>query len=97
MESSKLINYLTNMCQSGQATAVAFGSGYLKFRKEKKTSPFNLLKFLGIRKLPVRFFLILEMMVLCWDDYLSMKKIMIMVYTIFFEGNSFLVMSDSYL
>jgi hypothetical protein len=28
---------------------------------------------------------------------LSMKKIMIMVYTIFFEGNSFLVMSDSYL
>ncbi len=29
------------MCQSGQATAVAFGSGYLKFQKEKKNLPFQ--------------------------------------------------------
>jgi hypothetical protein len=46
------------MCQSGQATAVAFGSGYLKFqKKKKKTSPFNLLKILGIRKLVQFWFL----------------------------------------
>jgi hypothetical protein len=41
MESSQLINYLTKMCQSGQATAVAFGSGYVKFQKKKKNVPFQ--------------------------------------------------------
>jgi hypothetical protein len=43
MESSKLINYLTNMCQSGQATAIIFGSGCLKFQKKKKKKKKNLL------------------------------------------------------
>jgi hypothetical protein len=52
MESSKLINYLTNMCQSGQATAVTFGSGYLKFQKGKKKPPLSIFwKILGIGKL----------------------------------------------
>jgi hypothetical protein len=41
------------MCQSGQATAITFGSGCLKFQKKKKKKIFsiNLLKILGIRKL----------------------------------------------
>jgi len=44
-------------------------------KKKKKTFSFNLLKILRIRKLvQFWFFLILEMMVLFWADYLSMKK-----------------------